>query len=184
MDSSPAEMAIKQHVLWACGAGMVPVPLVDYVAVSAVQMDLVKQLCTLHGVNYQEGTGKVWVSALTGGAMARLGASALKAIPGVGSILGGLTMAVASGAATYALGKVVLRHLQAGGNMSNLNMDDAKKKYDSEYETGKKVAQDAQSNKGAGDVFAKLEKLGQLKEKGVITDAEFETQKKRMLDTM
>lgn len=184
VDNAKAQLVIRQHVVWACGAGMVPVPLVDYVAVSAIQMDLIRQLCTIHGVSYTEATGKVWVSALTGGALARIGASAIKAIPGVGSILGGLSMAVASGASTYALGQVVCRHLVAGGNMSNLNMDEARRTYDAQYEEGKKVAQDAQKNKGAGDVFAKLEKLGTLREKGVITEAEFEEQKKRLLETL
>jgi uncharacterized protein (DUF697 family) len=179
-----AHDVIKQHVVWACGAGMVPVPLVDYVAVSAIQVDLIKQLCTLHGVDYSEGGGKMWVSALTGGAIARIGASAIKAIPGIGSVLGGLSMAVASGAATYALGQVVRRHLEEGGNMSNLDVENAKRTYQAEYAEGKKVAADAQKAKGAdaGDVFTKLTKLGELKDKGIITEAEFEQQKKRLLE--
>lgn len=184
MDEDKAHPVIRKHVVWACGAGMVPVPLVDYVAVTAIQVDLIKQLCTLHGVNYSEGTGKVWASALTGGVVARMGASAIKAIPGVGTLLGGLSMAVASGAATYALGRVVNRHLANGGTMSNLDMDSARRDYQDAYEEGKKVAREAQKNKGAGDVFSKLEKLGQLRDKGVLTEAEFDAQKKRLLEQL
>ena len=53
----------------------------------------------------EEGTGKRWVGALTGGALARIGAPAIRAIPGVGGLLGGLSMSIASGASTWRLAK-------------------------------------------------------------------------------
>ena len=179
--TATAEQLIREHVIWSCGAGLVPVPIVDFVAVTAIQLDLIRQLCTLHGVSYEEGTGKVWVGALTGGAVARIGASAIKAIPGIGSLIGGLSMSIASGASTYAVGKVISRHLESGGTMSNLDVAAAKQSYQGEYEEGKKVARAASENKGSKDVFEKLEKLGELKKKGVITDAEFEKKKADLL---
>jgi uncharacterized protein (DUF697 family) len=179
--SATAEQLIREHVIWSCGAGLVPVPIVDFVAVTAIQVDLIRQLCTLHGVSYDEGTGKVWVGALTGGAVARIGASAIKAIPGIGSLIGGLSMSIASGASTYGVGKVINRHLENGGTMGNLDVEDAKKRYAGAYEEGKEVAQKASENKGAKDVFEKLEKLGELKKKGVVTDAEFEKKKADLL---
>src|SRR3954470_22382123 len=156
--SDAAEQVIKQHVIWSCGAGLVPVPIVDFVAVTAIQLDLIRQLCTLHGVSYEEGNGKVWIGALTGGAIARIGASAIKAIPGIGSLIGGLSMSIASGASTYAVGKVINRHFENGGTMSNFDVDQAKKGYESEYEEGKRVAKKASENKGTKDVFEKLDK--------------------------
>lgn len=182
--SDAASKLIKEHVVWSVGAGMVPVPLVDFVAVTAVQLDLIRQLCTLHGVSYEEGTGKVWIGALTGGAVARAGASVIKAIPGIGTLLGGLSMAIASGASTYAVGQVVEKHLAAGGSMGNLNVDAAKSEYAEAYEEGKKVAKAATEKKESGDVFQKLEKLGELKAKGVITEAEFEAKKKDLLSQL
>ena len=179
--NATAEQLIREHVIWSCGAGLVPVPIVDFVAVTAIQLDLIRQLCTLHGISYQEGTGKVWVGALTGGAIARIGASAIKAIPGVGSLIGGLSMSIASGASTYAVGKVINRHFENGGTMSNLDVDAAKKGYASEYEEGKNVAKKASEKKGAKDVFEKLDKLGELKAKGVITQAEFDQKKAELL---
>lgn len=180
-----ADAVIRQHVIWAVGAGLVPVPIADFVAVTAVQLDLIRQLCTLHGVSYEEGTGKIWVGALTGGAVARIGASAIKAIPGIGSILGGVSMSIASGASTYAVGEVVKAHLASGGTMSNLDVDAAKQKYANEYEKGKAVAKEAsEKNEGAGDVFEKLTKLGELRDKGVITPAEFEAKKAELLKSV
>jgi uncharacterized protein (DUF697 family) len=176
-----ADKVIRQHVYWSVGAGLVPVPIADFVAVTAVQLDLIRQLCTLYGVSYEEGTGKVWVGALTGGTLARIGASALKAIPGIGSILGGMSMSIASGASTYAVGQVVKNHLLTGGTMTDLDVEKARAKYDAEYEKGKSVAKEASDDKDAGDVFQKLEKLGKLRDSGVITAAEFEAKKAELL---
>jgi uncharacterized protein (DUF697 family) len=180
-----AEKVIRQHVLWAVGAGLVPLPVVDFVAVTGIQVDLIHQLCRLHGVSFEESTGKVWVGALTGGAVARIGASAIKAIPGLGSVLGGLSMSLASGASTWGVGQVVQRHFEAGGTMQNLDVDEAKRRYAAAWEQGKQVAREvAEKEKEPADVFEKLEKLGKLKTQGVITDAEFEEKKKKLLDAL
>ena len=48
---------------------------------SAASEQVIKQRCTLHGASYEEANGKMWVGALTGGVLARIGASAIKAIP-------------------------------------------------------------------------------------------------------
>ena len=179
--TAAADTVIRQHVYWSVGAGLVPVPLADFVAVTAVQLDLIRQLCTLYGVSYQEGQGKVWVGALTGGAVARIGASALKAIPGIGTLLGGISMSIASGASTYAVGQVVKAHLSGGGTMTDLDVEAARQKYATEYEKGKTVAKEASNNKEAGDVFEKLAKLGELRDKGVITEKDFEAKKAELL---
>ena len=182
--SDASEQVIKQHVVWAVGAGLVPVPIIDFVAVTAIQIDLIKQLCTLHGASYEEANGKMWVGALTGGALARIGASAIKAIPGIGSLIGGLSMSIASGASTWGVGQVVNKHLAAGGTLTDLNVDKARQMYEAEYEKGKQVAKEASANKESKDVFEKLDKLGALKAKGVITEAEFEAKKKDLLAQM
>ena len=182
--SDASEQVIKQHVVWAVGAGLVPVPIIDFVAVTAIQIDLIKQLCTLHGASYEEANGKMWVGALTGGALARIGASAIKAIPGIGSLIGGLSMSIASGASTWGVGQVVNKHLAAGGTLTDLNVDKARKMYEVEYEKGKQVAKEASENKESKDVFEKLDKLGALQARGVITEAEFEAKKKDLLAQM
>ena len=179
-----AEKVIRQHVIWSVGAGLVPLPLVDFLAVTGIQVDLIRQLCTLYGVRFQESEGKVWVGALTGGAVARIGASALKALPGLGSLIGGLSMSIASGASTYAVGQVVVNHLEAGGTMQNLDVEAAKRRYADEYEKGKDVAKQASDKEESGDAFAKLEKLGKLRQQGVITEAEFEAKKKALLESI
>ena len=73
---------IRTHVLWSMGAGLMPVPLFDIAAVTAVQMDMLKQLAGAFEVDYTSSTGKAFVSGLTGGTVARIAASLVKAVPG------------------------------------------------------------------------------------------------------
>ena len=107
-----AEAIVKTHVLISMGAGLVPIPILDIAAVTAVQMDMVKQLTMLYNVDHPNNFDKSLITALTGSIFARVGASFIKAIPVVGSVIGGLSMAIMSGASTYAVGQVFKRHFE------------------------------------------------------------------------
>lgn len=186
-----AQSIVKSHVMYSLGAGLVPIPLLDIAAVSVVQLDMLKQLAKLYGKDFKESAGKGWISAISGSMMARMGASLVKGIPGIGSILGGVTMSVLSGASTYAIGQVFIWHFGSGGDFMNFNFEKAKEIYEREFEKGKKVAKEMERQQEKGeskndneDVYTKLEKLAQLKAKGVITEEEFASQKKRLLDTL
>jgi len=173
---------VNKHVLWSIGAGLVPLPIVDIVAVTAIQVDMLKQIASEYGVSFSESEGKAWVSALAGNLMVRIGANALKLIPGIGSVLGGLSSAIVSGASSYAIGQVAVTHFESGGTFSNLDMEAARRAYEQEFERGKQVAKDLASEQK--DSLEKLERLGKLRDKGVITEQEFEEQKKRVLASM
>ena len=104
-----AHSVIRNHMMWSMGAGLIPIPIADFFAVSAIQLDMVRQMCKLYDIDFKETEGKAVITALTGSGLARLGARAVKFIPGVGTVLGGITMAVLSGASTYALGERILK---------------------------------------------------------------------------
>ena len=180
-----ADEIVRGHVLWSVGAGLMPVPLFDIAAVTSVQMDMLKQLADLYEVDYTSSGGKGFVSALTGSTVARIGASLVKTVPVVGTVLGGVSMSVMSGASTYAVGQVAISHFSSTGGLKDVNLDWAKTAYGDALERGKKLASDlAEKKEPSRDAYQQLEKLGQLKEKGVITDEEFEAQKRRLLDTV
>ena len=92
--SKRADRIIHSHTLWGMGAGAIPVPMVDILAVSAIQVDMLKQLAEAYGSDFTENMGKTFVTALTGGTFARIGASFIKAVPGVGTLVGGVSMSV------------------------------------------------------------------------------------------
>jgi uncharacterized protein (DUF697 family) len=187
-----ADTIIKNHMLWSMGAGLIPLPIADFFAVSAIQLDMVRQLCKLYEVDFKENQMKAIVTALTSSGLAKAGAkAAIKFIPGLGSVIGGVTMAVLSGASSYALGEVFKKHFEQGGTILDFDMDRLRKMYDEKFEKGKKVAQEmkkeqeekkGKASENGDDPVAKLKELARLKEEGLITDAEYEKMKKKVIE--
>ncbi|MCC6459411.1 MAG: DUF697 domain-containing protein [Saprospiraceae bacterium] len=181
---SQANEVIKNHVGFSMGAALVPFPGADLLAVSAVQFNMLRQLAKLYQVGFFDTLGKNVVSAIAGTGIARLGASLVKAIPGVGTVIGELSMPVLSGASTYALGKVVAQHFQNGGTLEDLDLSTARREYTDEMDTGKKVAdalrQDGPKNE-SDEAIDKLRKLAELRDQGIITADEFQQMKERLL---
>jgi uncharacterized protein (DUF697 family) len=182
------EKIIKQHVAWSVGAGLVPIPVLDILAVTAIQLDMLKQLCRVYGINYFESSGKAMLSTVTGSTLARVGASMIKAVPGVGTILGTVSMPVLSGASTYAIAHAATWHFESGGDLLNIDFSKIKDVYKEHFKKGKEVAlqlhKKQKSSSSYEETVQKLEKLLQLKEKGVITEEEFETQKQKLLESL
>lgn len=138
-----AESIIRNHILFSMGAGVIPLPIVDVFAVSAAQLDMIRQLCKVYDVDFAETQGKAIVSSLTTATLARLGAGSLaKMIPVIGSLLGGVTNAAMAGASTYALGQVFKVHFETGGTILDFDTERLKKMYKEQFEKGKKVAEE------------------------------------------
>lgn len=187
MSNKSADRTIRNHVIWAMGAGLIPVPIVDIAAVTAVQVDMLHQLARDYGHEIGRDKLRTFVSAVAGSTLARLGASLVKAIPGVGMLFGGLSMSVLSGASTYAVGEVARQQLENddGRGFVGFDVNRAKARYDAEFERGKQYAKDLKEHEPQSrDVFDSLRKLGELRDAGVLTDAEFEAKKRQLLDSI
>lgn len=180
-----ADRVIKKHVIWSTGAGLIPIPIADLAAVTAVQVSMLEELAVIYGVQYSESVLKSFVTALTGGMAARLGASALKAIPGLGSVIGGVSMSVMSGASTYGVGQVARRQFDDAADLAKVDLGKAKRDYKEAYEQGKDYVSSLEKDDGKGgeqDTVSKLERLAQLRDKGVLTEDEFQAEKKKILE--
>ncbi len=173
---------IKNHVGFAVGAALMPVPGVDLLAVSAVQLNMLRTIAKIYGVGFVDSLGKNIVSAVVGSSAARLGASLIKAIPGVGTIIGELSMPALSGASTYALGRVVASHFHHGGTLEDLDLRKARKVYETEIENGKKAAEEVtRTESGTDATLEKISKMAEMKDAGIITEEEFKQLKERLL---
>lgn len=186
--TTEANSIIKNHMIWSMGAGFIPVPIADFFAVSAIQLDMIRQMCKLYEINFKETEGKAIITALTGSGLARLGARAIKFIPGVGSILGGVTLAVLSGGSTYALGEVFKKHFETGGTFLDFDPSRLRKYYDEKFEKGKEMAREVQEEVTKkeevvmnADAIAQLESLARLKTEGIITEEEFAKMKAKII---
>lgn len=210
-----ADSIIRNHMIWSMGAGLIPVPVADFFAVSAIQLDMIRQIAKLYDIDFSEQAGKASITALTSSGLARLGARAIKFIPGVGTILGGITMSVLSGASTYALGEVFNKHFATGGTFLDFDVNRVKKFYDEKFEKGKIIAKEIKETEAiepveveqeattsdtetqqvtlapeakkalkTEDPISKLLELAALKDRGIISESEFEVLKKRIIDAV
>ncbi|MEZ4911883.1 MAG: DUF697 domain-containing protein [Saprospiraceae bacterium] len=184
-----ADTIIKNHMIWSMGAGFIPVPIADLFAVSAIQLDMIRQMCKVYDIDFKQTEGKAIISALTGSGLARLGARAIKFIPGVGSIMGGITLAILSGASTFALGEVFKKHFETGGTFLEFDPERLKKFYNEKFEKGKQVAEELQKKQTQhsetthnNDVLDQLKKLADLKDSGAISEDEFAVLKKKIIE--
>lgn len=155
-EATNQELAIDlttKYMWWTMGAGLIPIPFVDLIAVSGVQLKLVKDMADIYEVKFSENRGKTIVSALLGSVVPNslstggVG-SLLKMIPFVGPVVGGLSMSLFSGAATYAMGKVFIQHFETGGTFLDFNPDSVKEYFKAQFEKGQKVAEEMKNNKG------------------------------------
>ncbi len=191
-----ADTIVRNHIIWSMGAGLIPVPIVDFFAVSGIQLDMIRQLCKLYDQDFKESEGKAIITSLTGSGLARMGAKAMiKFIPGIGSVIGGVTMAILSGASSFALGEVFKKHFETGGTFLDFDTKRIKKMYNEKFEKGKKVAEQFQKdqdkkraaadqaveNKSSGKLVDKLKELAELKKEGLITEEEYNAMKKKLI---
>jgi uncharacterized protein (DUF697 family) len=123
-----ASKLVDRFALWAGVAGLVPLPIVDVVAVGGLQVQMLRRLSQIYNVEFSENRGKALIAALAGSmipATSGIGAaSALKFVPVVNIIASVFVMPVLSAGATYAIGKAFVQHFETGGTLLDFNPPD------------------------------------------------------------
>ncbi|HLA28319.1 MAG TPA: DUF697 domain-containing protein [Syntrophales bacterium] len=130
---------VRQYMLWSAGAGLVPIPFLDMLAVVALQLRMLKRLCALYGLNYAEQRAKSVVTSLIGGIHAGLIAgSMIRLIPIIG-LASLAAIPAASGALTYAVGRVFIQHFECGGAFLDFDPAKVRKYFAEQYEEGRTI---------------------------------------------
>ena len=127
-----ASKLVDRFSLWSGAAGLIPLPIVDIVAVGGVQLEMLRRLSDIYGVPFVENRGKSLIASLAGSLLPASTAtttamgvtSALKSIPGIGTAISAFTMPVFSAGATYVIGKVFIQHFASGGTLLDFNPPD------------------------------------------------------------
>jgi uncharacterized protein (DUF697 family) len=123
-----ADKLVDRFAIWSGVAGLVPLPVVDVVAVGGLQVQMVRRLSQMYDVEFSANRGKALVAALAGcmiPATSGMGAaSALKAVPILGLLASGFVMPVLSAGATFAIGKAFIQHFESGGTLLDFNPPD------------------------------------------------------------
>lgn len=138
--SLEAKAIIHRNVLWAMGAGAIPVPILDMVLSMTVQLKMLKQLSSLYGVPFRERLARKLLSSLLVsvggiGIGVSLGASLAKLIPGAG--LAFVTAPILTGAFTQAAGNVFFMHFETGGTYLDFEPKTIRDHFRREYEAAK-----------------------------------------------
>jgi uncharacterized protein (DUF697 family) len=209
--SKHAETIIRNHVLWSMGAGFIPVVIADVFAVSALQLDMIRQLARVYNIDFSETQGKAIVTSLTSATLARIAAgSVVKLIPVVGTLVGGISNSIFAGASTYALGEVFKRHFDTGGTFLDFDVSRLSKIYNEKFEKGKKVAEEWKKEEtirkkttneskdapeevvsapvadkpvqpNGQEILAKLKELADMRDNGILSEEEFATMKTKLI---
>lgn len=140
-----AHQHITGYALAAAGLGALPV--VDWVAVSAVQAKLLHSLALLYGQNWDKSTITEFLglagAGIASGYLARLlSRTVVKVIPVFGQTVGALWGASSSGATTYALGKAAIYFFVRRKDGLNVDADSLRQIYAAELERGASFLKD------------------------------------------
>jgi uncharacterized protein (DUF697 family) len=136
-----AAKIIRSYVMWSMGTALIPIPILDMAAVTAIQLKMLKKLCDHFEMRFSGERAKAMVASLIGGFQAGLfSGSLVKAIPFVGLTAAVVPIGVVSGALTYAIGKVFARHFESGGTLFNFDPGSITEHFAKQVQEGKKMA--------------------------------------------
>ena len=153
-----ADKVIRNYALGSIVPSLIPVPMLDLVGVTGVQLKMLHSLAKTYGVPFKEEAGRSALAALIGGTASlgtsRIVTSAVKAIPFVGQMTGAVTMPVINGGATYAIGKVFKQHFESGGTFLTFDASRVRAYFEEQLKAGKAVVATAMSSGDAGKAKA------------------------------
>lgn len=155
-----AESLTKDYVLASVAASIVPVAIFDIAAVVAIQLRMIQKLSQLYGKPFTDKMGRKVIYALAGGVLGygagyAVAASATKLIPGIGWMVGMVSLPVVAGASTYAVGRSIARHYEDGGSLMDFDASKMRAFYKEQFEKGKELAKRARDRtKGGAETVA------------------------------
>lgn len=152
MDSAEAEArlitannSVKNHIIASMAVGLVPLPMFDMAALTSTQMNMLRSLSEHYDVSFEDTDMKSLLMTLLSGSLPVLGVVGLssfaKLIPGVGTLAGGASLSLTSGAVTYAVGQTFIMHFEAGGTFEDFDPKQAQAFFKREIEAGKAFVQ-------------------------------------------
>jgi uncharacterized protein (DUF697 family) len=129
---------VNTYMGWTSGASLLPAPLVDIALVTMIQIKMVADLAKLYEVPFSKNIAKTIIAGLLGSlvpvGLVRGTSSLLKAIPGVGSLLGIISAPAFTSASTYAIGKLFIQHFENGGSLMDFDVKSKSGEFKEEFE--------------------------------------------------
>ena len=122
-----AKTIVQHNIAWSAGAGLLPFPALDLVAITGVQLKMINELCSAYNIPFKQSLARPIVISLIGSLGAAMLApmiatASIKFIPGIGAMLAGTALAATSAGITYGVGHLFLDHFKNGGTLENFNV--------------------------------------------------------------
>jgi uncharacterized protein (DUF697 family) len=136
-----AHQIVRKYALAGMAVGLIPLPLIDLAAMTAVQLKMAHRISEQYQVPFSRDAAKSVIASLLSSVVATSAAlslsSVVKVVPLIGSVSGAASMVVLSGASTYAIGKVFIQHFESGGTFLNFDPEKMRERFRAFYEEGK-----------------------------------------------
>ncbi len=183
-----ADKIVEKHTISAFLAALVPYPFVDLAMVTAIQIDMVEQLTIFYGKDFDRQKVKVFLSSILSAGLGRyagkIAASGLKAIPGIGTILGMSASSVMSAASTYATGRLFIRYYENNESIFDAPASELQEWFAKYQKAGREIIGKWKNKREAKKIYDDIARLHDMKEKGIISEEDFERAKKEALDKL
>ncbi|MBF0243096.1 MAG: DUF697 domain-containing protein [Desulfamplus sp.] len=134
-----ARKVVKDYMWWSMGAGLVPVPIMDIAAVTAVQLMMLSKLAKHYNIQFsKERSRAIIISLIATLSVSTISrgfiSSSVKTIPIVGTLTSPFIMPTVSAALTYAIGIVFIQHFESGGTFLDFNTEKTKSFFKLQFE--------------------------------------------------
>lgn len=120
--SQKADLIINSSTAAATALAVVPIPVADIVAITSIQITLIVNLGILYNKTISRhiahGLKKVYFAGMAGSYLASL----VKAIPGIGTTLGGMAQMFIAGTITFRLGLRIKQILEKDLELNKANL--------------------------------------------------------------
>ena len=141
---------VKRNTLWAMGVGLLPMPGLDLIGVTGVQIKMLSELAEIYKVPFSEHRVKSILSSLVGGlgtlAVAPAFFSLVKIIPIVGQTAGLVSVPLSAGAFTYAVGQVFTQHFASGGTLLDFEPASWREKFREQMKAAEETVKDMKAS--------------------------------------
>ena len=138
MSASPssikADQVIKRHMAAGAIAGLLPLPWVGFAALTAVQLNMLRHLASIYGVNFSKDIGASVIGSLVGSDLSlSLSLGIAKLLPGPTVPLAVVSGGLLGSASTFALGKVFTQHFESGNTFLTFDPQKVRAYYEEQF---------------------------------------------------
>lgn len=137
-----ATQCVRRWSQWSVVASLVPLPLLDILAMSGAQVKMIHELCRLYNVDFERKIALAVATGLASGTLTKSVASnatraVARSLPGLGTVMTVAFEPALAFGTTYAIGAAFISHFEADGTLHDFNPETMKDSFADHLNRGK-----------------------------------------------